>query len=67
MCIPRNPDGSLTRLHPYAPTYVVVLRNGRRVYHDVEPRIRAFMSIHIREVVGFYLVNRGRSVALPIK
>ena len=66
MSIPRNPDGTLRGLHPYAPTFILVMRDGRRIYHDAEKSIRTRLAIERNGVVGFYVVNRGRTIALPI-
>jgi hypothetical protein len=62
----RNPDGSLTRLHPYAPTYILVMQDGRRIYHDVETSIRLRIAEERGSVAAFYMVNRGRTITLPI-
>lgn len=65
MYIQRNPDGSLPRVHPFIPTFVVVCRNGRRVYHVVESAIRQFMAENAGNIAGFYLVRGGRTITLP--
>lgn len=63
----RNPDGSLTRLHPYAPTYILVMRDGRRIYHDVETSIRLRIEEERGNVTALYLVRNGRTITLPIR
>ena len=67
MYIPRNPDGTLKHVHPFAPTFIIVCRNGRRIYDVREPFIRAYIAANLASVSGLFLVKCGRSVAIPIR